>query len=80
MKTTTLLPLNKASPGKFYKVVSIRLNNNHRRRILDLGLIPTTTLKVLQKSPLGDPIAYSIRGSVIALREEYTRKIIVKES
>ncbi len=79
MKTTTLLPLNKAYPGKCYKVVDIRLNNNHRRRILDLGLIPKTTLKVLQKSPLGDPVAYLIRGSVIALREEYTKKVIVKE-
>lgn len=79
MKTTTLLPLNKASPEKYYTVVAIRLNNNHRRRILDLGLIPTTTIKVLQKSPLGDPVAYLIRGSVIALREEYTKKIIVKE-
>ena len=79
MKPTTFLTLNKASPEKSYEVIDIRLNNTHRRRILDLGLIPTTTLKVLQKSPLGDPVAYLIRGSVIALREEYTKKVIVKE-
>lgn len=79
MKTVNVLPLSKAKVGKNYSVISIRLNKYEKKRILDLGIIPKTHIKVLQKSPMGDPIAYFIRGTVIALREEYTKKIIVKE-
>ena len=79
MKITSIIPLNKASPENFYKVKSIRLKNSDKKRISDLGLIPKTIIKVLNKSPLGDPTAYLIRGSVIALRSEYTEKIIVEK-
>ena len=79
MQATRIMALNKASPGSYYKVISIRLKESERRRISDLGLIPQTKIKILQRSPLGDPVAYFIRGSVIALRLEYTKKIIVKK-
>ena len=79
MNTTNIMSLNQASSGNYYKVISIRLNKTDRRRISDLGLITNTKIKMLQKSPLGDPIAYLIRGTVIALRSEYTKKIIVQK-
>lgn len=41
-----------------------------QRRLLDLGMIKGSKIIPLFKSPAGDPIAYSIRGSVIALRKE----------
>lgn len=74
------MPLNKAVSGEYYEILSVRLNNNiFRRRIFDLGLVPNTVIKVLQKSPFGDPTAYFIRGTVIALRQDCTKKIIVKK-
>ena len=47
-----------------------------RRRLHDIGLTPGTRVKCLQKSPLGDPVAFLIRGAVIALREEDSSGII----
>lgn len=41
-----------------------------RRRLLDLGLIPGTEVTAVMTSPMGDPMAYRIRGAVIALRRE----------
>ncbi|MDP7386492.1 MAG: iron dependent repressor, metal binding and dimerization domain protein, partial [Nitrospinota bacterium] len=41
-----------------------------RRRMLDLGLLPGTIVKAEFTSPSGDPTAYRIRGSAIALRKE----------
>jgi len=41
-----------------------------RRRMLDLGIIPGTVVKAEFKSPGGDPMAYRVRGAVIALRHE----------
>ncbi len=49
-----------------------------RRRLQDIGLIEGTPVLCLQRSPSGDPIAYLIRGAVIALREEDSSKIIVE--
>ncbi len=62
------------------KVVDISAKGDLRRRFLDLGIIKGTEIKVLYKSPFGDPRAYLIRGTVIAIREEEGRKIIVKST
>ena len=43
----------------------------------DLGLIKNTLIKPLYKSPLNDPTAYLVRGSVIAIRNDDAKKIIV---
>ena len=55
---------------KFFRV-------NIKRRILDLGIIEGTKIKPVLKSPLGDPTAYEVRGSIISLREEDSKKIEV---
>jgi len=40
-----------------------------RRRLLDLGVLPGTTIRAEIVSPLGDPTGYRIRGSLVALRK-----------
>lgn len=79
MKYNIILPLSKANVGEKYEILSVRLDDYFRRRIYDLGLIPNSIVKILQKSPFEDPVAYFIRGTVIALRQECTSKIIVKK-
>ena len=48
--------------------------------MLDLGLVKGTTVEAVQKSPSGDPIAYFIRGAVIALRDQDAEKILISFS
>jgi ferrous iron transport protein A len=48
-----------------------------RRRLLDLGLVEGTRVECAQKSPAGDPVAYLIRGAVIALRREDACTILI---
>ncbi|GHU82172.1 ferrous iron transport protein A [Clostridia bacterium] len=67
-----LLPL-----GKQCRVARLLSEGKERRRMLDLGLIHGTRIEALQKSPAGDPVAYAIRGAVIALRCEDAGKIVV---
>jgi ferrous iron transport protein A len=50
-----------------------------RRRLLDLGLIPGTVVEAIGKSPAGDPVAYRIRGAVIALRREEGRRVFIQQ-
>lgn len=49
-----------------------------RRRLLDLGLIKGSKIKPVFKSPSGDPVAYEIRKTVIAIRKEDSKNIILQ--
>lgn len=48
-----------------------------RRRFLDIGLIPGTSVVCFGRSPLGDPTAYLVRGKLIAIREEDAKNILL---
>ena len=74
---TDTFSLNSLPVGKRCKVAALLSNGKQRRRMLDLGLVQGTNVEALQKSPSGDPIAYYIRGAVIALRDEDASKILV---
>ncbi len=50
-------------------VSKVDIKGNIRRRLLDLGFVPGAKVEVALKSPAGDPIAYNIRGAIIALRK-----------
>lgn len=65
-------------PGGSAVVVRLCACGNMRRRLLDLGLVEGARVECLGRSPLGDPSAYLIRGAVIAIRSEDSRKIIVR--
>lgn len=49
-----------------------------RFRLLDLGVVPGTEIRLALDNPLNDPIGYWIRGAVIALRKEQSDKIFVE--
>ena len=57
----------------------LNCNGNIRRRLLDLGLVKGTKITPVFKSPSGDPTAYEIRKTLIALREEDCKLINLKE-
>ena len=49
-----------------------------RRRLLDLGLTPQTKVEAVLENTFGDPRAFRIRGTVIALRGEQADRIRVR--
>ncbi len=49
-----------------------------RRRLQDLGVIAGTEIMCIGRSPFGDPKAYLIRGTEIALRNSDAGKIKIK--
>lgn len=46
-----------------------------RRRLLDLGIVPGTAVRAELRSPGGEPTAYLVRGTLIALRSEQAELI-----
>ena len=64
--------------GQSACVQDLMITGSMRRRLQDIGLIEGTRVECLQKSPAGDPIAYLIRGAVIALRKEDSSRFLVQ--
>lgn len=64
--------------GQRARVVELLVEGLTRRRFLDLGLLPGTEVRAVMRSPLGTPMAYDVRGSILAIRPEDALKITVK--
>lgn len=67
------LPLNKTG-----YIIDLKSKDSLRRRMLDLGLVKDTIVKPVFISPSGDPRAYEVRGSIIAIRKNDARLIEIK--
>lgn len=73
ISTLTSLPI-----GDLAEVVSVNIEGFSRNRLLDLGLTPASRVEAVRRSPGGDPVAYKIRGAIIALRSEESSQITVR--
>jgi DtxR family Mn-dependent transcriptional regulator len=59
--------------------ISHRLRGTERRRFLDFGILPGTRIEAAMVSPSGDPTAYLVRGTLLALRKEQAKQIMIKQ-
>jgi len=75
--STTLDSLKAGQLGEII-AISRACHGQQRRRLMDLGVLPGTEISVEMESLGGDPIAYFIRGTTIALRRNQAQMIHVK--
>ena len=73
------MKLNELKINKTGKIFEINCENDIKRRLLDLGMIIGTKITPVLISPSGDPKAFDIRGTLIAIREEDTKLIDILE-
>lgn len=68
-------------PGQTARVrrLSRSCRGLERERLLDLGLVPGTSVTAQIRGPLGDPIAYRVRGATVALRREQAERVLLEE-
>lgn len=71
--TLDLLPL-----GQEAVITAVGGEGALRCRLLDMGLIPRTAIRVEKAAPLGDPIELRVRGYALSLRKEDARNIQVE--
>ena len=64
--------------GELAQVEQILPENALRGRLQDLGLIEGTQVECIRRSPAGDPVAFRIRGAVIALRGADSSRVLVR--
>ncbi len=70
MADSANISLSALRDGQQARVAALHLSGGMRRRVQDLGLVPGTRVTCVRRRALsGDPIAYRIRGAVVALRK-----------
>ena len=65
--------------GKSGLVLTVGGEKALRRRLLEMGITPRTTVTVKKAAPMGDPIELLLRGYVLSLRLEDAEKITIEE-
>ena len=64
--------------GEWGRVTDILADDSMRRRLMDIGLVAGTQVVCLQRAPAGDPVAYGVRGAVIALRQTDASDVLLE--
>jgi Fe2+ transport system protein FeoA len=72
-----LAGLDALAPGCRGVVKIVAAENGARRRLLEMGFVPGTPLRVVRLAPLGDPMQIELHGYHISLRRSEARTILV---
>lgn len=71
-----MLNVSNLKQGEVAKVDSI-LDNELELKLMEMGCLPGEKIHVERKAPLGDPIAISISGYTLSIREDDAKKVLV---
>ena len=72
MTKATQVPL-----GGTARIERLLMEGHEKRRLMDLGFCPGTKIERALDAPFGGTIAFRVRGTVIALRDDQTDQIEV---
>jgi DtxR family transcriptional regulator, Mn-dependent transcriptional regulator len=76
------LTLAELRPGESGQVLGLApaCKGTQRHRLLDLGVVPGTIVRAEFASASNDPVAFDVRGALIALRREQQRWIRIRRA
>ena len=72
------MTLNDLKIGQSGIITAVEGEGPLRLRLLDMGLIPNTRVRVQKVAPMGDPIQIQSRGYELTLRREDAQRILLK--
>ena len=72
------MTLDKLPLGQEAVITAVGGEGAMRFRLLDMGLIPKTKVRIEKIAPLGDPLELRVRGYSLSLRKEDAGKIEVE--
>ncbi|MBN1475048.1 MAG: ferrous iron transport protein A [Syntrophaceae bacterium] len=65
-------------PGQSGKILKVNVTGALKRRLMDMGIIGGTEVRVEKVAPLGDPIEVSIKSYALSLRVGEAKSIEVE--
>jgi ferrous iron transport protein A len=73
-KRMTLTTLNDGERGK---VISLNGDNAVSKRLMEMGIVPGVSLRVIKSAPFGDPLEIRVLGYNLAVRKNEANQIEV---
>ena len=73
------MTLNDLKVGQSGVITAVGGEGALRLRLLDMGLIPKTRVRVQKVAPMGDPIQIQIRGYELTIRREDAQRMELQE-
>lgn len=70
--------LDMLKKGEKCHVAEVCAEGALKRRLYDIGLTEDAKAEFALQAPSGDPVAYVIRGAVIAIRREDGKKVKIR--
>jgi len=70
--------LSELEPGDKGVVTMIRGSKASRRRILDMGIVKGSEVKVIRRAPLGDPVEFEVKDYNLSLRKHEAEQVYVE--
>jgi len=79
-KNEKLRNLIDLKPGEKATVIGIAptCRGQQRRRLLDFGIVPKSEISILMNSPLNDPTAYLVKDTIVALRNDQAKLVLIE--
>jgi DtxR family Mn-dependent transcriptional regulator len=77
-RNTNLISIRELKDGKYGKISFIRGEHKVLQRLLDMGLTPGTSIKVIKVAPLDGPVEVAVRGSKLALGQDIACNVFVE--
>ncbi len=74
-----IVKMSDLKKGESAIIKSLSNSSAMRRRLIDIGFSEGALVTLLCHAPLSDPSAYSIKGSIIALRRQDALLITVEK-
>ena len=68
--------LDRLGVGYSAEVIKLENAGSIRRRLLDMGITEGSTISCVLRAPLSEPCAYLVKGAVIAIRKNDSKKIM----
>lgn len=62
------MTLTNLAEGKTARVTGVHGTGRVAKRLMEMGVIPGVSLKVVKSAPFGDPIEVRLRGYSLAMR------------
>lgn len=73
-----IIPMRQMQIGQKARITSVEAVGEVNQRIRDMGLIPGSTVSIVGRAPLKDPVAVRLSGVTISLRNNEADHIHVE--
>jgi ferrous iron transport protein A len=72
------LTLDDAGIGETVRVGDVAGNDRVAIRLLEMGLTPGATVRVLGRAPFGDPLELEVRGYRLSIRRAEAARVVLE--